>query len=97
MLMIKSNKGFFNNQGDVTQRQMIQSGQVTKSFDFICVQLVCKFQGDPIKTEQVMLMTSHGEAFSAIRRSNSKIPSQSGQFFNSFEISSMSILFASYR
>ena len=60
MLMIKSNIGFFNNQGDVTQRQMLRSGQVSNSSN---IHIICKFQKDLIKTERVMLMTKSNKSF----------------------------------
>ena len=53
MLMTKSNRGFFSNQGDVTQTFTIRSDLASFELirDFIHVHLVCKFQEYPIKTE----------------------------------------------
>ena len=48
----------FSNQGDITLRLMIKSVQVSNSSEIVSrVHLICKFQEDPIQTEQVMLIT----------------------------------------
>ena len=65
--MIKSNIGFFNNQGDVTKINDLIWPGFELIQDLIHVHLIGKFQDDPIKTEHVMLMESETEGFSAIK------------------------------
>ena len=71
--MTKSIKGFFSNQGDVTLRLMIPSGQVSNSPKITYMSTICKFQKHLIKTELVMLMTKpKGGFFQQSRGHNSK-------------------------
>ena len=51
MVITKSIRGFCSNQGNVTLRLMIQSGQNLNLFEFIDAQLICKFQEELVKTE----------------------------------------------
>ena len=73
LLMTKSNKAFFSNQGDITLNLMIRAGQFSKSWDFTHVHYTCKFQDDPIKTEWVTLMTKSNRLFQQSRGRNSEI------------------------
>ena len=68
MLMIMSNSGIFSNQRNDTLRQIIPIWPGFEIIrDCIHVHLICKFKEDPIKTEQVMLMTKSNSFFSAIK------------------------------
>ena len=62
MLMTKSNRGFFRNQGGAALRQMIRSGQASNQSE-ISSMSTSKLQEDPIKTEQVVLMTKSNRGF----------------------------------
>ena len=63
MLMTKTNRDFFSNQGDATLRIKIQSGQFLNFRDCIHIHLICKFQNDTIKTERVKLMAKSNRDF----------------------------------
>ena len=60
--MKKSNWGFFSNYGDVTLRLMIQSCQFS-NWSKILSYLICKFQEDLIKTDQVTPITKSYSGF----------------------------------
>ena len=61
--MTKSNRGFFNNQGDVTKINEPTWPGFELIRDFIHVCLIYKFQEDLVNIERVMLMAK----FSAIK------------------------------
>ena len=64
MVMTRSNRGFFSNQGDVTLNQLILSGQFSNLSKILTMStLNCKFQEFPIKTEQVIVMTKSNRGF----------------------------------
>ena len=70
MLMTKSNTSFFSNHGDITLRLMSWLGQFSNSsksspmfFFFLFLFFICMFQEDPIKIEQVTLMTKSNKGF----------------------------------
>ena len=86
--MIKYNKSFFINQGDVTQKT---NDPIWPGFEH---HFICKFQEGAIKTERVMLMTkkkSNRDFFSNQEDITQKLMTGSGQFLNSCKILSMSI------
>ena len=89
----------FSNQGDVTLRIIIRSRQFLNSSEISSMSLlICKFHEDPIKTEQVMRMTKSNRGFfSNHGHVTLGIIILSSQFSNSSEISSMSILTASFK
>ena len=49
--MTKSNRGFFSNQGDVTLKLMIRSGQFSDSFKISSMATLSVIQENLIKTE----------------------------------------------
>ena len=63
MLMTKSNIGFFVYQGDITEINNLIWPVLELIQDFIHAPLICKFQEDPVKIEQVMLMTKSNRGF----------------------------------
>ena len=98
--MTKLNRGFLSNQGGCNSEINYLFWPVFEFIlNFIPVHFICKFQKDPIKTEQVMLTTKSNRCFFSNRgliTLRSMI--QSGCFFlNSSEISFMSTFQASFR
>ena len=98
MLMTKSNKDFFSNQGDINVRLMIQSGQVLNSSEISSVwtlsasfRKICQnwISNTDDKVKQ-RLFSNQGDV-------TLRLMIWPDQFSNSFEISSMSILSASFR
>ena len=62
MLMTKSSRDFFSNQGDVTLRLMVwQCFELT--WECIHINLICKFQKYPIKTVRVTPMTKSNRGY----------------------------------
>ena len=93
-----STGGFSCNEGDVTPRLIIQTCQFSNLFKVPSVHLICKFQEDLIKTEQVILMTKSIRGFLAIKvMLLLRLVIQSDQFSKSSKISYMSTLSASSR
>ena len=71
--MIKSNIGFFNNQGDVTERQMIWSGQVSNSSKISSLYTLSASLRKIQSKLNVMLMTVKQRPFQQSKGRNSKI------------------------
>ena len=63
MEMTKSNRGFFSNQGDVTNTNDLIWPIFIFVLEFIRVHLSCKFQEVLTKTEQVIVMTKPNRGF----------------------------------
>ena len=86
MLMIKSNIGFSNNQGDVAQTNDLLWWSFKLIQDFIHVHLSANFK--LIKTEWVMLMTESNRGFFSNQEDETlRFMTQSGQFLNPPETS----------
>ena len=93
MLMLKSNRDFFSNHGDVTLGIMIWSGQVSNSSENSSLSaLSASFK----KILNEILITVKQTLFQQSRGFNSKIRIWSVQVSNLCEISSMSTLSASF-
>ena len=68
MLMTKSNRDFFSNQGDITLWLMIRSGQFPNLFEILFMStLSASFTNIPSKLNELCWWQSQTEAFSAIK------------------------------
>ena len=64
IVMTKSIRGVSSNQGNVTLKLIIKSGQILNLSEiFISDHLICKFPEDLIKTERVMLIKKSNRGF----------------------------------
>ena len=91
--MTKSNRGFFNNQGDVTQINDSILPVFKLVQDFIHVHIITKLHEHLIKTERVIVMTKSNRGFFSNQGDlNLRLTIGSGQYTNLTEILSMSTL-----